>query len=264
MSRTRRVGTSVRTGPLMPGELWIALLAGLAGGSVNAAAGGAKLFVFPLLLATGLSPLAANATGTVALWAGQAPAAWVYRRELRAAATRLVRSMAPALVGAPCGALALVFSSERAFVAVIPLLLALAVGAILLGERARGIVVGLVPSARLPAVTGALLFATGFYGGYFGAGLGFMVLAVLGIAGVDELQRANAIKLATVLGINTVAVVPLALSGLVVWSAAVGVLVGALAGGYLGARLARRLPERPLRWIVVALGVVLTVSFLVR
>ena len=81
---------------------------------------------------------------------------------------------------------------------------------------------------------------------------------------MTDIQRANATKLLFAFGINTTAVVPLALSGLVDWLAAVGVLAGGLLGGYVGARVARRLPERPMRWIVVVMGVVLTASFLLR
>ena len=247
----------------MPSELWLFVAAGVAGGVVNAAAGGAKLFVFPLLLASGLPPLVANATGSVALWPSQAPAAWVYRDVLLDDARGLLRRMLPGLLGAVLGAIALVFSSERAFTATIPLLLAISVGAILLGPRLADVLRRAVSPERLRTLVDLLIFATGFYGGYFGAGIGFMLLAVLGVAGVADLQRANAVKILFVFCINSGAVVPLALSGLVDWLAAIGVLLGGLLGGYLGARVARRLPERPMRWAVAVLGVVLTASFLI-
>ena len=238
------------------------LAAGLVGGAVNAAAGGAKLFVFPMLLASGLPPLAANATGTVALWPAQIPAAWAYRRELRAEGWSLARRALPVLAGALLGALALIVSSEGAFVAVVPLCLALAVAAIAMGDRLTTVAARVSPAGT--ALGAALLFLCGVYGGYFGAGLGFMLLAVLSLSGVADIQRANGQKNLLALVINTTAVPPLLASGLVDGMAALGVLLGGLAGGWLGAFLVRRLPARPLRYGVAGLGLVLTASFLLR
>ncbi|MGG7645937.1 sulfite exporter TauE/SafE family protein [Rhodovulum sp. YNF3179] len=248
----------------MTPDIWLFLGAGLVGGLVNAAAGGAKLFVFPLLLATGLPPIAANATGTVAVWPAQLPAAWVYRRELVAHGRRLVRQMLPALAGALIGALLLIGSPEGTFLAIIPVLLLLAVTAILLGPKLADLMRRTFPGKRLETAAGVLLFFCGLYGGYFGAGLGFMLLAVLSAAGDDTLGRANAAKNLFAFGLNTVAVVPLALSGLVDWIAAAGVVAGGLAGGYLGAHITRHLPERLMRVGVAGLGLVLTLSFLFR
>lgn len=245
-------------------QILLFALAGVVGGVVNAAAGGAKLFVFPMLLAAGMPPLAANATGTVALWPALLPAAWVLRADLMQKARELLRLMIPALLGALCGALALIWSSEAAFLAAIPFLLLLAVGAILLGNRAVDVMRWLFPGDRLKAATGVLLFAVGFYGGYFGAGMGFMLLAVLSVAGGIGLRQANASKMLFAFCINTTAVVPLAFSGLVDWSAAMAVLLGGMAGGYLGAKLTQMVSERVLRVTVASLGLVLTASFLLR
>jgi len=248
----------------MPEIPWLFLVAGLIGGAVNAAAGGAKLFVFPLLIASGLPPLVANATGTVAVWPAQLPAAWVYRRELGSGRRRLLLLLLPALAGAFVGALALINSTEDAFVAVVPALLLLAVGSILLGPRAVTFARRILPGGRQGLLSALLLFGCGLYGGYFGAGLGFMLLAALSLAEDAGLQRANAGKNLFAFLMNTTAVVPLALSGLVDWLAAGSVLVGGVAGGYFGARVIRGLPERPLRIAIGVLGVVLTLSFLFR
>lgn len=246
----------------MTPDIWLFLIAGLVGGTVNAAAGGAKLFVFPLLLASGLPPIMANATATVALWPAQLPAAWVYRKELLANTARLVRQLLPALLGGLAGALTLIHSPEDRFVAVVPVLLALAVGSILLGKRSAEMMQSLFSGGRLGPVISLLLFATGFYGGYFGAGLGFMLLAVLSASAGIGLNQANAAKNLFAFLINSIAVVPLAFSGLVNWQAALWVLLGGIAGGYLGACLARRLPETVMRIGVAILGLGLTVSFL--
>ncbi len=245
-------------------EIWLFFAAGLIGGAVNAAAGGAKLFVFPMLLGAGLSPLSANVTGTIALWPAQSTAAWVYRGELAVEGRRIWRRAWPVLAGALTGAVTLIASTEAAFVAVVPFCLAIAVGAIVAGDKLPAFVARYVPGGAGRWLTGGLLFLCGFYGGYFGAGLGFMLLAVLTLAGAANLQTANAQKNLLAFAINSTAVVPLALSGLVDWVAAGVVLAGGLLGGYVGARLTRLVPPRPLRWAVGLVGVALTLSFLAR
>lgn len=246
----------------MTSEIFLFLIAGFLGGAVNAAAGGAKLFVFPMLLASGLPPIAANVTQGVALWPAQLPAVWVYRNEIRAEIERLVLLLVPAFIGALSGAIIMVNSSDAAFLRVVPLLLAIAVGAIVLGPRATDFVRRILPDKGLKAATIILMAAIGFYGGFFGAGMGFMLLAVLSIATGNGLARINGAKNLFAFVIQSVAVGPMILSGLVDWLAALCVLVGGLVGGYGGARLIQRLPEQLVRIAVAALGVVLTLSFL--
>jgi uncharacterized membrane protein YfcA len=236
------------------------LLAGIAGGAINASAGGAKLFVFPLLLASGLPPLAANVTGAVALWPAQLPAVWVWRKALLADAPRLARQAIPAVAGGLTGALLLVHSSADAFVSLIPVLLGIAVAAIVLGPKLADLLRRALPPRGLSLITGVLLFLTGLYGGYFGAGMGFMLIAVLTAAGGLAIQQANAAKNLMAVAIATTAVVPLTLSGLVDWHAALLVLGGGLAGGYAGGHLTRMIPERPMRIGVAVIGVALTAS----
>jgi uncharacterized membrane protein YfcA len=243
-------------------EWLIYLLAGIAGGAVNASAGGAKLFVFPLLLASGLSPLAANVTAAVALWPAQLPAVWVWRKTLLADARRLARQAVPAVTGGLLGALLLIGFPDDAFVAAIPFLLAIAVAAIVLGPQLAVLLQRALPPRQLAAMTGALLFLTGVYAGYFGAGMGFMLIAVLTAASGLAIQEANAAKNLMAVAISTTAVVPLMLSGLVDWPAALLVLAGGLAGGWLGGHLTRIIPGRVMRIGVAVIGVALTASFL--
>lgn len=247
---------------MSPAELGLFVAAGIVGGAVNALAGGAKLFVFPLLLASGLPPIVANATGTVALWPAQLPVVWMHRRALLRAGPAVARRIAPALAGALVGALALILSSEAAFLAVIPAVLVGAVAVIALGNRTATLLARLVPEGRRGAVTGLMMFAAGVYGGFFGAGLGFLLLAVLTLAGAGGFHAANVEKNLAATLINTTAVVPLLLAGLVHLPAALGVLAGGMLGGYLGGRLAGLLPETPLRLTVAGLGFVLTLAFL--
>jgi uncharacterized protein len=243
-------------------EWLIYLLAGLAGGAVNASAGGAKLFVFPLLLASGLSPLAANVTGAVALWPAQLPAVWVWRRTLMTDARRLARQAIPAVAGGLTGALLLVSFPDDAFVAAIPFLLAIAVAAIVLGPQLAVLLQRALPPRQLAAMTGLLLFLTGVYAGYFGAGMGFMLIAVLTAASGLAIQEANAAKNLMAVAISTTAVVPLMLSGLVDWPAALLVLAGGLVGGWIGGHLTRFVPAKAMRIGVAVIGVALTASFL--
>jgi uncharacterized membrane protein YfcA len=243
-------------------EWLIYLAAGFAGGAVNASAGGAKLFVFPLLLASGLSPLAANVTAAVGLWPATLPAIWVWRHTLLADSRRLARQALPAIAGGLTGALLLVSSSNDAFVSVIPLLLGIAVAAIILGPRLSDLLRRALPPRALATMAGVLMFLTGVYGGYFGAGMGFMLIAVLTAASGLAIHEANAAKNLMAVALSTTAVVPLMFSGLVDWNAALLVLAGGLAGGYAGGHLTRVIPARALRIGVAVIGVALTASFL--
>ncbi|MEM9221219.1 MAG: sulfite exporter TauE/SafE family protein [Pseudomonadota bacterium] len=245
-------------------ELLLFLGAGLIGGVVNAMAGGAKLFVFPLLLASGLPPIVANATGTAGVWPAQLPAALVYRKELLAHWRRLLLRLLPAVAGACVGAFALIHSSDAAFLSVVPILLAISVTAIVLGPRAATLARSWMPGSQLKVISIALLFGCGLYGGYFGAGVGFMLLAVLSLADGGGYRQANAQKNAIAFLMNSIAIVPLGLSGLIDWFAAATVVVGCLCGGYVGGRLTRSLPEGPTRIAVALLGILLTVAFLVH
>ncbi len=239
------------------------IAAGVLGGAVNAVAGGAKLFVFPMLLAAGLPPVVANATGTVGVWPGGMPAAWVYRDRLHSHPLALLREMLPALAGSLTGAGALILSGDRLFTALVPGFLVLAVATIAFGEQGARLAQRAAGSGS-GVLAALLLFACGFYGGFFGAGLGYLLMAALTVAGVVDTHDAIARKNLFAMAINSVAVVPLGLSGLVSWPAAGLVAVGGLLGGWLGARLARLLPTRPLRWLVALAGAGLTLAFLLR
>lgn len=243
-------------------ELAMFAAAGVVGGVVNSLAGGAKLFVFPMLLASGLPPIVANATGTVALWPAQLPALWLHRRMIAGSLRAMAGRIAPAAVGALVGAFALILSSERAFLAVIPFVLVGAVVVIALGNRLARLATRAIPRSWRGALILVLMFATGVYGGYFGAGMGFLLIAVISLAGVWSIHESNAEKNLAATVINTTAVVPLLASGLVHLPAAGGVLIGGLLGGYLGGRISGLLPELPMRLVVAGLGLVLTLSFL--
>jgi len=236
--------------------------AGVLGGAVNSLAGGAKLFVFPLLLASGLPPIVANATGTVALWPAQIPAVWLHRKELAKDIQAVIWRIIPSLVGALCGAFALIFSTEAAFLAVIPIVLVTAVVVVALGNRTAVLLVRYAPPRGRRFLTTLLMFIAGVYGGYFGAGLGFLLIAVVTLAGVTSIRSANAEKNLAATAINTTAVLPLLFSGLVNLPAAFVVLIGGLVGGYIGGHLSGQIPETPMRVMIAGLGLILTLAFL--
>lgn len=243
-------------------ETLLFLAAGFAGGAINAAAGGAKLFVFPMLVAAGLSPLAANATATAGLWPAQAMSSLAYRRRLAELLPDAILGFAIVLVGGLIGALLFLASGATLFTMAIPPLIAVATLTIAFGRR----IVLWLPKGnsrgfRRPAAS-AVLFLAAVYGGYFGAGLGFMLLAAITLAGREKLADANGLKNAMAFATNSIAMVPLALSGLVDWRAAATVIVGGLAGGYAGGILAQMVPDRYVRALVVAIGVLLTFHYL--
>lgn len=246
----------------MIGDLALFLAAGLLGGAVNVAAGGAKLFVFPLLLSAGLPPVAANATATVALWPAQIPGVVVFRHAIPRTRAAMLIDPAVAGVGALAGALALIGLGEATFVGLVPLFLAVAVTAILFGDRIKGWAARRAEAGAGPWLARGMVFACGIYAGYFGAAVGFMFLASVLLAGAAGIHAANAQKNLLSVAANTAAVVPLMLSGLVVWPAAIAVFAGGLIGGYAGARIIRLIPPRPLKWAIALLGTALTLTYL--
>jgi uncharacterized membrane protein YfcA len=240
------------------------LFAGLVGGLTNAMAGGAKLFVFPMLLASGLPPVVANGTATVALWPAQIVASAASRKELAAVLGSLWGAMAAALLGGVAGALLLLWIGNDGFMRAVPFLLVIATSTIALGQRVRLLVPrGLDLS---PNSLGAflLMFLIALYGGFFGAGLGFMLIAALIISGGDRLVAVNAAKNLLAAAINTVAVIPLALGGIVAWDAALLVLAGGMVGGLAGARLISVVPEATIRVGMTGAGLGLAGIYVIR
>jgi uncharacterized membrane protein YfcA len=247
-----------------PADALLVAGAGAVGGAVNAVAGGGTLISFPALLAVGLSPITANITSSVGMLAGYAGGSVAYRRELTDQRTR-VTGLAPfAVLGGIAGAVLLLVTPASTFRAVVPYLVLLS--ALLLGVQplvARAL--GAQPHGRADVHWGARIGVGigAVYGSYFGAGLGVLLLAVLGLLIADDLQRLNALKGVLSLLINIVGVVVFVVSADVAWQY-VGILaVAAYLGGTFGVSVARRLPPTVMRAAVVILGVVVGVVLLV-
>src|SRR5919108_3047515 len=236
--------------------------AGIVAGTINTVVGSGTLFTFPVLLAFGYSPVTANVSNTVGLVPGSAAGAIGYRRELEGERTRTLRFAIASVLGGITGAVLLLVLPASAFEAIVPVFIAIALVAVVLQPRLDRLVAEHrpPPDAHGTGLPRVLVYVAGVYGGYFGAAQGILLLAILGLALPDDLQRVNALKNVLAGIVNLVAGVGFIIVAHVAWGAAVLVAAGAIAGGHLGARYGRRLPPAVLRAIIVVVGVVAIVD----
>ncbi|MBI1890969.1 MAG: sulfite exporter TauE/SafE family protein [Burkholderiales bacterium] len=233
--------------------------AGILAGICNAVAGGGTFFTFPAMLAAGIPPVVANASNAIAVWPGHAMAVIGYRKDYANYPFSLRGSFISALCGAILGAYLMLKVDNATFSKLVPMLVLFATLIFLFGPRIH---LFLSKNSQISNQTDSIKlrgieFLVSVYGGFFGAGLGIMLMAGLLIAGVHEIQTNNAIKnlLATI--ITTVSVVIFAVSDLVSWPHTIAAFAGAVIGGILGTKFARRLPQTWLRRIVISVGLIL-------
>ena len=245
-------------------RLLLVVIAAAVGGAINAIAGGGTLITFPALVGLGVPAIVANATSTVALWPGALGSLYGYRDELAGARSWATRFAMPSLVGGLLGALLLLRTPAERFDQVVPWLV---LGATVLFLVQRPLMTALRsrsaaapgspddPTSRPPGIP-LLLFQLGVavYGGYFGAGIGILMLAALGFMGFTNIHRMNGLKNWGGLCINVVAALTFALGGFVDWPVAIAMATGAMAGGYAGSRLAQRVPQEWVRRAVIVIG----------
>ncbi len=237
-------------------EALAVLLAGSGAGMINAAVGSGTLITFPVLLAVGYPPLLANVSNNVGLVPGSVAAAFGYRRELAGQWRRTLRLASASVAGALVGAVALLVLPDDAFRAIVPVFIAAALVLVVvqprlarrLAERGRG------PGIRGRRTTAAAVGLTGVYGGYFGAAQGIILVALLGIALPEPLQRVNAVKNVLAAAANGTAAVVFVLVADVSWRAVALIAVGSSAGALVGARYGRRLRPDVLRGLIVVVG----------
>lgn len=244
-------------------RLLLVVLAAAVGGAINSIAGGGTLVTFPALVWLGVPAIVANATSTVALWPGALGSLWGYRAELAGVRAWAIRFAVPSLIGGLAGALLLLRTPAERFEAIVPWLV---IGATLLFLAQRPALAALrkrsspAPAVADPAlqppgiVLLAFQFLVGVYGGYFGAGIGILMLAALGFMGFTNIHRMNGLKNWGGLCMNVVAAATFAFSGLVNWPVAIAMAIGATAGGYGGSRLAQRVPQQWVRGAVIGIG----------
>jgi len=236
---------------------WILLTAAAIGaGIVNAVAGGGTLLTFPSLLAI-LSPVSANATSTFALFPGSLASGLGYRRELALCRPHLIRLLPPSLLGGLIGSLLVTRLPERVFASAVPWLLIIASVLLLLQRhiaRYFGAHPHATPTARTVAIIVFFQFLVGIYGGYFGAGIGILMLSSLAFMGIPDIHQMNAVKSILAAAMNGTSILIFILSGVIVWKYAIVMGVAGSLGGYFGARIGRRLKPEYIRAFVVFVG----------
>ena len=240
------------------------VLAGMAAGTINTVVGSGTLITFPVLLAIGLSPVSANVSNTLGLAPGSATGAWGYRRELSGQARRAVRLGVASVLGGGLGAALLLTLPAGAFKAIVPVLIGLALLVVIFGPQLTAALAGTrhSPRADVTVLLWTLVFATGVYGGYFGAAQGVLLMGIMGLLVADTLQRLNGLKNVLAGAANTVAAVIFMFTGQMNWAAAGLVALGSVAGAMIGARIGRRLPAPVLRGVIVAVGIAAIVKLL--
>lgn len=228
---------------------------------MNSVAGGGSFLSFPALVFAGVPPISANATNNGAMWVGQIGSARGYREEVRAHRSILLPVVAASIAGALIGAMLLLLTPQALFVRLIPWLLLFATIVFALSPlltRTRKRLPGHAPWQV------AVQFAVAIYGGYFGAGMGILMLAVLAFSGLPNFNAQNAVKNVLSVAINGVALVPFIVARIVDWRFAIPMALVALLGGYFGARFFRRVPQAISRTVVILIGVAMTAIFFVR
>jgi hypothetical protein len=267
-------------------HLLILFFTSVLGGAVNAVAGGGTLLTFPALIMVGQPAILANATNTVALWPGALSSFWGYRSELGYHYREVLFLSVPSFLGGVLGAWLLVNTNESTFRVLVPYLIFLATGLFIVQEplsrwqrrRAEPSTEGQELNTP-PAVAAAFghaattlrwivvllsQFLIGVYGGYFGAGIGILMLAAYGILGFSNIHQANAIKNLNSMFINGIAAAIFIEKGLVDWPIALLMALGAVFGGYAGAGTARRLGQKNVRRLVILIGLALAAKMLLK
>lgn len=248
-------------------EQLLVLLAGVGAGTINTIVGSGTLITFPVLVLLGVPPLTANVSNTIGLVPGAVSGTVGYRRELAGQAARLWWLGAAGLAGGLTGAVALLVLPSAAFDAIVPVLIVLALVAVVVQPRvaARVARVGTAPTDGRPRWWLVLgVFLTGIYGGYFGAAQGVLLLALLGMAIPEDLQRLNATKNLVAALVNGLAAVLFVLVADPDWRVVVLVAIGSTIGGQVGAGVGRRLSPTVLRAVIVVVGLVAVVRLLTR
>lgn len=235
--------------------------AGMAGGALNSVAGGGSFIVFPAVLLSGVPPVAANATTTVALWPAGLASAGAYREHLPKSRAALVGFAVASALGGMLGAKLLLVTSDETFARLLPWLMLAAAGVFTFGPRvttrARG-------SHMRLAFGVALQLVISMYGGYFGGGMGIMMLATFTLMGMTHMHEMNALKVVLGTLVNGTALVAFFVAQKVVLGAAIPVAIGSIVGGWFGAAIARRIEPKEVRRIVLVVAWSLTVWFFYR
>lgn len=234
------------------------IIIGLVGGAWNAIAGGATLFTFPALMAVGLPPVVANATNYLAMLPSNAAALPAYSRELKGVGSQISPLLIVSGMGAISGSLLLLVSKEALFEALIPFLILAGTVLFAFGTRIGSILKSSLSGRSSVVVLYTFLFLFSIYGGYFGAGLGIILLAIVQIMGFTSFHVANSLKNLLATGFTILSIAVFGIGGIIAWPEALVMMVGSTAGGYLGGRYGRLVNENYLRVGVIVFGFILS------
>jgi uncharacterized protein len=229
----------------------------MAAGAINTLVGSGTLITFPVLLAFGYSPVTANVSNTIGLVPGSAAGAIGYRRELEGHSTRTLRFAVASVLGGITGAILLLVLPDAAFEAIVPFFIAIALVFVVLQPRLNRMVAEHrpPPDAQGTGLPRVLVYVAGIYGGYFGAAQGILLIAILGLALPDDLQRVVALKNVLAGIVNAVAAIIFIAVAHVAWGPAALIAAGSVVGAQLAARYGRRLSPQALRAVIVAVGI---------
>ena len=240
-------------------------------GTLNAVAGGGSFVSFPVLLFTGVPAVQANATNTVALWPGLAASTVAYLKRLNAPLRVLVPLLVTSVAGGWAGALLLLRTPQRTFLHLVPWLLLTGTLLFAFGNRLRKLAgrAAVVDDLRAISwqaitITSIVELLVSVYGGYFGAGIGFMTLAMLAALGMRDIHAMGAIRTLLAVAINAAAVLTFIVARAVLWPQCVVMIAGALVGGWFGAHYAQKADPGKIRYVVIATGLVMTAYFFVK
>ena len=241
------------------------LLGGLGAGIFNGVAGGGSLISFPLLLALGYPALTANVTNTVGIWPGYLGGAAGFRHQISGQRERLVLLSPVAVLGGIAGAILLLTTSSATFRSIAPWLVLAASVLFAAQPLLRRALDGAshAPPRTRPVLLSGGMFVASVYGGYFGAGMGVMLLAILGLALPDTIARTSGLRTALSILVNGVAAAVFLIHGGLPWRAVGLLAAGSLVGGWVGAKVALSIPAMALRIVVVAVGLTTVVKLLV-
>jgi len=238
----------------------ILIAAAFLGGALNSLAGGGSLVTFPALLFAGLNPIDANASSVVALFSGTFTGAWAYRRNILAVAEFSVLGLfVLSLVGGLIGALLLLWTPATIFAALVPWLILFATIVFAVGNFAPVETIQRIQFGPRSALTA--LFIIAIYGGYFGGGIGFLILAAFTLVGMRDINAMNGLKMGLVGVMTVTAILAFIVANVVRWPETLPMLVSSAVGSYMAAHWAQRLDQRLIKGFVVVLGAGLTIYF---
>lgn len=242
--------------------------AAFAAGAINSVAGGGTLLTFPTLIWIGLPSINANATSTVAIWPGTVGTIWGYRKDMRTLSPRMLALVFPSVLGGILGALLLNRTPPAVFDALVPFLILFATLLFMIQEPVQRRLKLANPESHksLKWLAGAMTFQlfVALYGGYFGAGIGILMLAALSVLGLTDIHQMNGLKALLGASVNGVAALYFILAHMVYWPEFVVMVVGAIIGGYGGTLIARRLGGKTVRRIVILVGLSMAASLFVK